>query len=201
MTNERFRLRFTTALVVFSLLLITVPMLFDAPSVDYQTFAINGSGPLREERVQKLRQQLSAPLQKSPAVPRYEEVAPASDVIDRVRRLNAEVDEDGFNTEDGTRFGEPVLSPVRKNSRVLAVLVDESRDSKAALTLRDQLRNDGYEAFTSVAKRQVGGENSVENLVHRVAIGPLLSHTEARKMRDVLSVAMNLEARVVEMSQ
>ena len=201
MTNERLRLRFTTVLVVFSLLLITVPMLFDAPSVDYQTFAINGSAPLREERVQKLRQQLSAPLQKTPAVPRFEEVAPASDVIDRVRRLNAEVDEDGFNTEDGTRFGEPVLSPVRKNSRVLAVLVDESRDSKAALTLRDQLRNDGYEAFTSAAKRQVGGENRVENLVHRVAIGPLLSHTEAREMRDVLSVAMNLEPRVVEMSQ
>ena len=201
MTNERFRLRFTTALVVFSLLLITVPMLFDAPSVDYQTFAINGSAPLREERVQKLRQQLSAPLQKTPAVPRFEEVAPASDVIDRVRRLNAEVDEDGFNTEDGTRFGEPVLRPVGKNSRVLAVLVNELRDSKAALTLRDQLRNDGYEAFISVAKRQVGGENSVENLVHRVAIGPLLSHTEGREMRDVLSVAMNLEARVVEMSQ
>ena len=113
MTNERFRLRFTTALVVFSLLLITVPMLFDAPSVDYQIFAINGSAPLREERVQKLRQQLSAPLQKTPAVPRFEEVAPASDVIDRVRRLNAEVDEDGFNTEDGTLSLIHISEPTR----------------------------------------------------------------------------------------
>ena len=55
--------------------------------------------------------------------------------------------------------------------------------------------------FTSTAKLMVGGENSVENLVHRVAIGPLLSHTHAQQMQSELSVAMNLEARVVEMSQ
>ena len=64
MMNERFRLRLTTALVVISLLLITVPMLFDAPSLDYETFSINGSAPLREERVEEMRRQLYAPLQE-----------------------------------------------------------------------------------------------------------------------------------------
>ena len=84
---------------------------------------------------------------------------------------------------------------------MLAVLVNESRDSKAVLTLRDQLRNDGYEVSPVSPSAKWVAKNSVENLVHRVAIGPLLSHTEAREMRDVLSVAMEPEARVVEMSQ
>ena len=151
MMNERFRLRFTTALVVISLLLITVPMLFDAPSLDYETFSINGSAPLREERVEEMRRQ-STRRCKKPPVPRYADVVPASDVMDRVRRLNAEVDADGFNTEDGTRFGEPILRPSNEASRVLAVLVSESNDSDRALVLRDRLREDGYEAFTSVCE-------------------------------------------------
>lgn len=201
MMNERFRLRLTTALVVISLLLITLPMLFDAPSLDYETFSINGSAPLREERVEEMRRQLYAPLQEQPPVPRYADVVPASDVMDRVRRLNAEVDADGFNTEDGTRFGEPILRPSNEASRVLAVLVSESNDSDRALVLRDRLREGGYEAFTSTAKLVVGGKNSAENLVHRVAVGPLLSHTQAQQMQSELSLAYEVQARVVEMSQ
>ena len=201
MTNERFRGGIPTLIVGVSLLLIVLPMLFDEPSLDYQNFTINGSAPLSNEQLQALRQELYAPLGQAPAVPRYEDVAPSSDVAERVRQLRAEVDEDGFNTADGTRFGEPILLPVRASSRVFAVYVDESNDPQVAQALRDQLRESGHEAFTSAAKRQIGGENSLENVTHRVAIGPLLSHTDAEQMRNALSDAMNLEARVVEMSQ
>ena len=201
MTNKRARPRATTVVVIVSLLVITLPMLFDTPSLDYENFAVNGAAPLSASRAEELREHLYAPLEKAPAIPRYEDVVPASDVIDRVRQLQSEVDEDGFNTLDGTRFGEPVLLPRTDSSRVLAVFVSESTDSESAVALRDRLRNDGYEAFISTAKKVVGGQNSTENTVHRVAVGPLLSHTHAQQMQDDLSLAYQVQARVVEMSQ
>lgn len=201
MESERTRLRVTALVVVVALALILIPMLFDEPATDYQTLTVAGSGPLSNERVMVLQEKLQQPLGQGPTVVDFEQAAPATDLIDRVRQLASEVDADGYNTQDGTRFGEPILQEMTESSRVLAVLVDQSNDVAKATALRQQMRDQGYEAFISAAKLEVGGENSSENIVHRVAIGPLLSHTEAEEMRDDISRANNVNARVVEMSQ
>ena len=201
MTSERTRMRATTLVVAVALALILIPMVFDEPATDYQTLTVAGSGPLSSERAMALQKQLQQPLGQSPTVVDFDQAVPATDLIDRVRQLAAEVDADGYNTQDGTRFGEPILQEMTESSRVLAVLVDQHNDITEARALRQQMRDQGYEAFISTAKLEVGGENSSENIVHRVAIGPLLSHTEAEEMRDDISRANNLNARVVEMSQ
>ena len=201
MTSERTRMRATTLVVAVALALILIPMVFDEPATDYQTLTVAGSGPLSSERAMALQKQLQQPLGQSPTVVDFDQAVPATDLIDRVRQLAAEVDADGYNTQDGTRFGEPILQEITESSRVLAVLVDQRNDITEARALRQQMRDQGYEAFISTAKLEVGGENSSENIVHRVAIGPLLSHTEAEEMRDDISRANNLNARVVEMSQ
>lgn len=201
MTSERTRMRATTLVVGVALALILIPMVFDEPATDYQTLTVAGSGPLSSERVMALQKEIQQPLGESPTVVDFDQAVPATDLIDRVRQLAAEVDADGYNTQDGTRFGEPILQEMTESSRVLAVLVDQRNDITEARALRQQMRDQGYEAFISTAKLEVGGENSSENIVHRVAIGPLLSHTEAEEMRDDISRANNLNARVVEMSQ
>ena len=201
MTSERTRMRATTLVVAVALALILIPMVFDEPATDYQTLTVAGSGPLSSERAMALQKQLQQPLGQSPTVVDFDQTVPATDLIDRVRQLATEVDADGYNTQDGTRFGEPILQEMTESSRVLAVLVDQRNDIIEARALRQQMRDQGYEAFISTAKLEVGGENSSENIVHRVAIGPLLSHTEAEEMRDDISRANNLNARVVEMSQ
>ena len=201
MTSERTRMRATTLVVAVALALILIPMVFDEPATDYQTLTVAGSGPLSSERAMALQKQLQQPLGQSPTVVDFDQAVPATDLIDRVRQLAAEVDADGYNTQDGTRFGEPILQEMTESSRVLAVLVDQRNDITEARALRQQMRYQGYEAFISTAKLEVGGENSSENIVHRVAIGPLLSHTEAEEMRDDISRANNLNARLVEMSQ
>ena len=201
MTSERTRMRATTLVVAVALALILIPMVFDEPATDYQTLTVAGSGPLSSERAMALQKQLQQPLGQSPTVVDFDQAVPATDLIDRVRQLASEVDADGYNTQDGTRFGEPILQEMTESSRVLAVLVDQCNDITEARALRQQMRDQGYEAFISTAKLEVGGENSSENIVHRVAIGPLLSHTEAGEMRDDISRANNLNARLVEMSQ
>ena len=201
MTSERTRMRATTLVVAVALALILIPMVFDEPATDYQTLTVVGSGPLSSERAMALQKEIQQPLGQSPTVVDFDQAVPATDLIDRVRQLAAEVDADGYNTQDGTRFGEPILQEITESSRVLAVLVDQRNDITEARALRQQMRDQGYEAFISTAKLEVGGENSSENIVHRVAIGPLLSHTEAGEMRDDISRANNLNARVVEMSQ
>ena len=201
MKSERTRMRATTLVVGGALALILIPMLFDEPATDYQTLTVAGSGPLSNERVMALQAEIQRPLGQSPTVVDFDQAVPATDLIDRVRQLASEVDADGYNTQDGTRFGEPILQEMTDSSRVLAVLVDQRNDLAAARALREQMRDQGYEAFISAVKLEVGGENSLENIVHRVAIGPLLSHTEAEQMRDDISRANNVNARVVEMSQ
>ena len=201
MTSERTRMRATTLVVAVALALILIPMVFDEPATDYQTLTVAGSGPLSSERAMALQKQLQQPLRQIPTVVDFDQAVHATELIDRVRQLAAEVDADGYNTQDGTRFGEPILQEMTESSRVLAVLVDQRNDIIEARALRQQMRDQGYEAFISTAKLEVGGENSSENIVHRVAIGPLLSHTEAEEMRDDISRANNLNARVVEMSQ
>ena len=191
----------TALIVAVSLAVIFIRRLFDGATTDYATLEVADSGPLDEERVRALQATLQEQLGERPVVADFGQTVPATDVMERVSQLASEVDADGYNTEDGTRFGEPVLKEINDSSRVLAVLVSQLNDAAVAGSLRDQMRAQGYEAFISTAKREIGGENSLENIVHRVAIGPLLSHTEAKQMRDAISGANDVKARIVEMSQ
>ena len=61
-----------------------------------------------------------------------------------------------------------------------------------ATALRDRLLGDGFEAWTSTARRDVGVRT-------RVAIGPLLDRGDADRMRDLVSGRYNVSAIVVHM--
>ena len=75
-------------------------------------------------------------LGERPVVADFGQTVPATDVMERVSQLASEVDSDGYNTEDGTRFGEPVLKEINDSSRVLAVLVSQLNDAAAAGSLQ-----------------------------------------------------------------
>ncbi|NIP15500.1 MAG: hypothetical protein GWM88_12580, partial [Pseudomonadales bacterium] len=87
--DEQTRYRVTGSLFLLALAIICLPMLFDA------------------EGVPSIQIEPMAPPKPAPDVPPLEEVAPASDFIEKVDELRAQVDEDGFLTDGGTRFGEP----------------------------------------------------------------------------------------------
>jgi|GEM_PF-680567 len=61
-----------------------------------------------------------------------------------------------------------------------------------ATALRDRLLGDGFEAWTSTARRDAG-------IRTRVAIGPLLDRGDADRMRDLVSGRYNVSAIVVHM--
>ena len=61
-----------------------------------------------------------------------------------------------------------------------------------ATALRDRLLGDGFEAWTSTARRDAGVRT-------RVAIGPLLDRGDADRMRDLVSGRYNVSAIVVHM--
>jgi len=90
--QERTRYRVTGSLFLLALAVIFLPMLFDG----------------RGEPVPAMP---ARPAPESPPdLPDFEEIVPASDVVERAEALQAEVDEGGFSTSSGTRFGEPVLT-------------------------------------------------------------------------------------------
>lgn len=173
--NEQTRYRVTGSLFLLAVAVIVLPMLFDGeglPPVEIE--------PLDVARV-------------TPAVTRREDVAPATDLEERARELAAQVDDDGFLTDGGTRFGEPVLSEANDGTRVWAVQLASFGDAENALKLRDQLRRDGFEAFISTVRQN-------DEVLNRVAVGPLLDLTDADTLRETLSDDLSLNARIVAFS-
>ena len=134
--------------------------------------------------------------------PIYDEVVPASDVVEKVTQLRAKVDSKGFSTEaHRTLFGEPILTPVRSESSVFAVQLATFVEMKNARAFREKLRAEGSAAFVSSFLDVGRGVNKVEKVRYRVAVGPLLSHTGADEMRDVLAKKYDVDAIVVDMTQ
>ena len=108
------------------------------------------------------------------------------------------MDADGYWSENGTRFGEPILSPVRSDTTVFAVQLATFDDQDNAKSLRQQLRDDDQEAFISQYKqRGLGGEK----IRYRVAVGPLLSNTLTKEKRASYTQTYGVQAIVVAMSQ
>jgi cell division protein FtsN len=131
--------------------------------------------------------------------------APESDFVSRVEQLREQVDQDGFLTDSGTRFGEPVLTPEpvvtpepvlsrgSANTGAWAVQVASFARAANAEDFRARLREDGYEAFISTAR-------SDDQVLSRVAVGPLLDRQRGETLRRELSARYDVEARLMAFS-
>ena len=169
--NERTRHRLTGSLLLFALLVIFVPALFDSDEVPLVELA-----PLNEDYVPPNPQGLP------------EVVAPESDFAERVQALREEADEEGFHRGTKTRIGEPVLSLPSADTSVWAVQLASFSDADRALAFRDRLRADGKEAFTSSYKPEEGV------VLNRVAVGPLLDEERAARLAEELSARYEMQA-------
>jgi DedD protein len=173
--KEETRYRVTGSLFLLALAVICLPMLFDGAGL-----------PARE--LPDL-----PPLEPLPEVRPLEQQAPESDFVARVEKLRATVDDEGFSTQSGTRFGEPVLEAEDARTEVWAVQVASFAEGPNATGFRERLREDGYEAFISTAKTD-------GQVLSRVAVGPLLDRERAESLRVELSARYRVEARLVDFS-
>ena len=138
--------------------------------------------------------ELQVDIEKIPDIPSFDEVALESDVVEVIEELKSAVDEDGFSTENGTLFGQPVLVPLSSDSKVFSVQAASFKIVDNANNLRDKLRAAGYEAFISSVKNKEGA------IIHRVAVGPLLDKNDAEQMRISIDNEFSLEAQIMELT-
>ena len=138
--------------------------------------------------------ELQVDVEKIPDIPSFDEVASESDVVEVIEELKSAVDEDGFSTENGTLFGQPVLVPLSSDSKVFSVQAASFKIVDNANNLRDKLRAAGYEAFISSVKNKEGA------IIYRVAVGPLLDKKDAEQMRLSIDNEFSLEAQIMELT-
>ncbi len=182
--TEQTRYRVTGSIFLIALAVIFLPMLFDgAPTVPSPRTQTPPPMPVPEPGDSK--------------VPAYDDVVPDSDVVARVERLKAEVDEDGFSTDTGTRFGEPVLTAVDETTAVWAVQAATFASFENAANFRESLRTSGFEAFISTVKESDAGAV----VLYRVAVGPYLSHNDVSAAAELIGERFSVTPQVVAMSQ
>lgn len=204
--NEITRYRLIGSIFLLSLAAIFVPMVFDAPAPERDSDFLIDQEEETAAAAQNDDSQWLAPQQEVDELiaelkQREGDLDAAlteSRVQERVSALTEQVDADGYWSENGTRFGEPILSPVRSDTTVFAIQLATFDDPDNAKSLRQQLRDDDQEAFISQYKqRGLGGEK----IRYRVAVGPLLSHTLAKEKRASSTQTYGVQAIVVAMSQ
>ena len=204
--NEITRYRLIGSIFLLSLAAIFVPMVFDAPAPERDSDFLIDQEEETAAAAQNDDSQWLAPQQEVDELiaelkQREGDLDAAlteSRVQERVSALTEQVDADGYWSENGTRFGEPILSPVRSDTTVFAIQLATFEDPDNAKSLRQQLRDDDQEAFISQYKqRGLGGEK----IRYRVAVGPLLSHTLAKEKRASYTQTYGVQAIVVAMSQ
>lgn len=204
--NEITRYRLIGSIFLLSLAAIFVPMVFDAPAPERDSDFLIDQEEEAAAAAQNDDSQWLAPQQEVDELiaelkQREGDLDAAlteSRVQEQVSALTEQVDADGYWSENGTRFGEPILSPVRSDTTVFAIQLATFDDPDNAKSLRQQLRDDDQEAFISQYKqRGLGGEK----IRYRVAVGPLLSHTLAKEKRASYTQTYGVQAIVVAMSQ
>ena len=204
--NEITRYRLIGSIFLLSLDAIFVPMVFDAPAPERDSDFLIDQEEETAAAAQNDDSQWLAPQQEVDELiaelkQREGDLDAAlteSRVQEQVSALTEQVDADGYWSENGTRFGEPILSPVRSDTTVFAVQLATFDDPDNAKSLRQQLRDDDQEAFISQYKqRGLGGEK----IRYRVAVGPLLSHTLTKEKRASYTQTYGVQAIVVAMSQ
>jgi cell division septation protein DedD len=196
--QENIRYRTIGGIFLGALAVIVLPMLLDEPTRH------SLPEPDRESFTQAQAEVANSDSDSASNsdLPIYDEVVPASDVVEKVTQLRAKVDSKGFSTEPHrTLFGEPILTPVRLASSVFAVQLATFVKLDNARAFREKLRAESRAAFVSSFLDVGRGTNKVEKVRYRVAVGPLLSHTGADELRDVLAKKYDVDAIVVDMTQ
>ena len=205
--NEVTRYRVIGGVFLLAMAAIFLPMIFDAPGPSLSEISAGATSldtlpdadkdmsldtvdPRSDvdEMIAELQQQQAA----------LDQAFDDSDMHSQVQKMRDQVDTDGYWVDNGTRFGEPILAPIRADTTVFAVQLATFDEQSNARNLRQQVRQDGDEAFISQYKQRSLGS---EKIRYRVAVGPMLSHTLAKEKRTSYSEQYGVEAIVVAMSQ
>lgn len=173
------RYRVTGGIFLVALAAIVLPMLFDLtpPSLE----------PLPD-------------VIASDALPELAPLPPEdtdTSFIDEAAALSDQIDDDGYLVDGGQRFGEPTLSESMEAPQTdaapvaaWAVQVAAFSDRDNARAFRDRLKADGFAAFISSVKRS-------GNVLHRVAVGPMINRNDADRERSQLARRYDVEAIIV----
>lgn len=176
--HERTRYRISGSLFLIALAVIFVPMAFDGDG--YPTEPIPA---------------MPAPVDEKP-IATFDEVVPGSSIVAEVAELVAEVDEFGFSTATGEKFGEPILIPVNSETTIWAVQAASFVQEDNARSLRRALRDAGLEAFISTANDPKSDDASPR---YRVAVGPLLAKADATVIAAHIKKDFAVDPHLVEM--
>ena len=193
MLNEQTRYRVTGTVFLLALAAIFFPMLFDGDGLEPSELP-----PLPEEHIDV-----------SPVEAVLDEPVPdfTSTIAGRDELL-AETDAEGYRRETGVRIGEPVIvaedaeeaegaadaeeaedDPIEMPADAWAVQVGSFAEYERAITLRDRLRSDGYDALLSNMKKQ--------DKLTRVAVGPMIDRDDADRLKVELSDRYAFDPMVV----
>jgi len=175
--SEFQRYRVTGGVFLIAVAVIVLPMLFDAKGIEPDPLP-----PIES---------VSMELSTLPAL-ELDEVALA-----RAEELRESIDDEGFHQDTNTRIGDVVIHPAKDAhvsglQAIWGVQLASFSDSDNAVALRNRVRDDGYPALLSRVKRLTGAST-------RVAIGPILSRSEAEDLQQELSRRYNLDAIVVRL--
>ena len=179
MAADHTRYRVTGGIFLAAVAIIVLPMLFDGAGIKSPTAPALPPAP--------------------PATP-APQVAPLNSTdLAKAEALRQRVDEDGFDRSSATRLGDPVLAPSDRPvagalPQTWGIQVASFSDKTKAIALRDQLRNDGYQAVLSEVKGLTGTAT-------RVAIGPMVERADAVKLSRELQKRYGLDAIVVLFAQ
>ena len=198
--KEVTRYRLIGTIFLLSLAAIFLPMIFDAPAPSLQDNA--STSDLEDtqtfENVDPRAEVESLIAQMAQDQEAMDQAFADSKLQDKVEDIRETVDPDGYWVDNGTRFGEPILLPIREETGVFAVQLATFDEEVNARKFREQLLGDGEEAFISQYKqRGISGEK----IRYRVAVGPMLSHTLAKEKRISYSQIYGVEPIVVAMTQ
>ena len=198
--KEVTRYRLIGTIFLLSLAAIFLPMIFDAPAPSLQDDAFTSGLEDTQtfENVDPRAEVKSLIDQMAQDQKAMDQAFADSKLHEKVEGIREIVDPDGYWVDNGTRFGEPILLPIREKTEVFAVQLATFDEEMNARKLREQLLGDGEEAFISQYKqRGLGGEK----IRYRVAVGPMLSHTLAKEKRISYSQIYGVEPIVVAMTQ
>ena len=166
--TEQARYRVTGAVFLIAVAAVALPMLFDGAGIE----------PVR-----------LPPVEVEPIdVAALDDAEPPPDIAPTLAARDAlveEIDAEGYRRDTGARHGEPTLAdesapPLGGPAEGWAVqLASFSLEGKAQ-ELRDQLRQDGYDAMLSNVKRD-------SQKFTRVAVGPFLDRADADKLKAKLA--------------
>lgn len=180
--REERRHQIIGAVFLVGLVLVLVPLLFDRAR----------DGEALREVVVPERSEHSPPLEEAYTPPRVEV---SEEIIALSEPLLEAIDEQGFRTDTGVRFGDPAFLPANDPRAAdwtsWGIQVGSFGNMENARELRLLLQGDGH--HVSMSEVKVGGEQ-----VTRVAVGPMLRQAEAERLREEFDKRYGLESVLVK---